>query len=122
MQFLTNAFTKLSASAYALLAIDPLKIATNAESGDRITVTGEKDKGFLGLFAFNDLYHILKREVFIWGTIVTVFILVTMLFATKSEKLAEKKSDVMHKLLIILLASSTLTLLSVFVNLLDAVF
>lgn len=106
------------------ISVDPLKIATNAEQGGKVTITSENETygGFLGLFDFQSLYRFLKREVFVWGAVVTVFLLMTMLFISRSEKLAERKADVMHKLFIVFLASSTLFLLSAFVNVLDAIF
>lgn len=119
-------FIRCAAARASLLAatggIDPIRIATNAEKDGKITITGEEQHGFLGLFAFDYLYSFLKREVLIWGAILTVFLLVSMLFITRSEKLAERKADILHKLLIVLLASSTLTLLSALVNLLDWIF
>ena len=108
-------------AAFDSLSIDPLKIATNAENG-RVTVSGEENNGFLGLFELDALYFFLKREVLIWSAIVVLFLLVTMLFINKSEKLADRKDDIMHKLLIVFLASSAISVLSAVINLLDAVF
>lgn len=102
------------------VSVDPLKIATNAEGGK--TTVANEDGGIFRILELSSLYAFLKREVFIWGAIVTLFLLMTMLFISKSEKLAERKADVMHKLFIVFLASSTLFLLSAFVNLLDAIF
>lgn len=121
---------RMRAASLSLLAsandfsVDPLRIATNAEKDGKVTIVSDQEQynGFLGLFDFNYIYYFLKREVFIWGAIIIVFLLITMLFISKSEKLAERKADVMHKLLIVFIASSTLFLLSAVVNLLDAIF
>ncbi len=104
------------------LSIDPLKIATNAEKNGKVTVSGEENDGFLGLFELDALYYFLKREVLIWSAIIVLFLFVTMLFINKSEKLADRKADISHKLLIVFLASSAIFGLSAVINLLDAIF
>ena len=99
---------------------DPLRIATNAENN--VTITGEKLDGFLGLFSFDYLFYHLKREVFIWAAIVTLFLFITMLFINRSDKIADRKNDILHKLLIVYLASSTLFILTALIRVLDEIF
>ena len=99
---------------------DPLRIATNAENN--VTITGEKLDGFLGLFSFDYLFYHLKREVFIWAAIVTLFLFITMLFINRSDKIADRKNDILHKLLIVFLASSTLFILTALIRVLDEIF
>ncbi len=108
-------------TSVSLGTADPLKIATNAES-NKVTITGEKGDGFLGLFSFNYLYYFLKREVFIWAAITTLFLFITMLFINRSDKIADRKNDILHKLFIVFLASSTLFLLTALIRVLDEIF
>ena len=102
-----------------ILSANPLRIAVHAE--DKPSFAGEDD-GFLGLFSFKYLYYYLKREVFIWATIITLCLLIAMMFVNKAEKLADRKKDVMHKLFIVFLASSTLFLLTSLIEVLDWIF
>lgn len=101
--------------------IDPLRIATNAEEGNRVSVA-EDGNGIWGTLRMHQFYHLLKQQVFYWSAIVVLFLLATMFFLNKSEKIAERKADILHKLAIVFLASSTIFLLSAVINVLDTIF
>ena len=101
--------------------VNPLDIATNAE-GNGMTVVREGEDSFFQLFQLGKLFAWLKRDGLILASIVILFLLITMLFVNKAEKLADKKADIMHKLLIVFLISSVLWILDVIVVMLDKVF
>lgn len=102
-------------------SINPLDIATNAEGG-KTTIHVEGEQSVVDMLQLNNLYFLLRRDGMIWATIVIVVLLATMLFVKKSEKLAEKKADVLHKLLIVFLISSVVWILSLVVNIFDYIF
>jgi uncharacterized membrane protein len=125
--FLDSIFIRISLGGASFFPVatqvaDPLKIATNAEEDGQVTVHQSGKKDFLGIFEFDELYWFLKRQVFIWSAIIVLFLLVTMLFISRSDKLADRKADVLHKLSIVFIASSAIFLLTAFVNVLDAIF
>lgn len=62
------------------------------------------------LLDLGGLFYFLKKNALIVGTIVVVALLVTMLFVNKAEALADKKKDIEHKLVILFLICSSVTI------------
>lgn len=98
-------------------AISPLDIATEGAGVD-----GEVAKEFADMFQLGNLYFVLRRDLLIWTTIVVVGLLISMQFVKKSEKLAERKNDILHKLLIALIGSTIIWLFSLVVAVLEYIF
>lgn len=101
--------------------INPLDIAVNAENG-QTTIHVEGEQSFVEMFQLANLYYMLKRDGLIWGAIVIVCLLMSMLFIRRSEKLAERKADILHKIIIVFLICSVLWILGVVVALFDDMF
>lgn len=102
--------------------VNPLDIATNAESGGKITMESGDGNGFAELFQLPALYQLLKKQGMLIAAILILWLLVTMFFVRRSDHLAEKKADILHKLFIVFLMASTLFILSSIINLFDTVF
>jgi len=103
---------------FAMLSANPFDIMTNAEGG-KVTIDTKGEQSFADLFDLGGLFQLLKREGMIWSAIVIVILLISMFFVNRSDKLAEKKADIMHKLLIVFLMSSALFLLGAIVYIFD---
>lgn len=58
-----------------------------------------------------DIYHILMNIGVMAGVLVLLFTFISMLFVTRSEKLGEKKDQILHILKIIFLMGSLITIL-----------
>lgn len=106
--------------------LSPLDIATHAQ-GDQMNLQnqgegGVKERIFAEEMNLPALFNFLKREVLLVSTIAILVTLISMLFVTKAEKLADKKENIMHKLMLVFLASSTIWLLDVFVTVLSMIF
>lgn len=106
---------------YIIGSINPLDIATGAEGG-KTTIHVEGEQSIVDMLQLNNLFYLLRRDGLIWATIVIVILLGTMLFVRKSEKLAERKADIFHKLLIVFLISSVIWILAAAVSLFDFIF
>lgn len=64
------------------------------------------------LLGATDLYAVLRRDAVLIGVIAILVLLISMLFVKKSDLLAEKKKDLMHKFGIVFLISTLITLLN----------
>lgn len=60
----------------------------------------------------DSLYGAISDFVTMMSVVIIMGLLITMLFVSKSEKLAEKKQDIMHKLLIVFIATSLISILN----------
>lgn len=100
----------------------PLDIATNAERFGKVTLHNDGMEGFMELFQLNNLFFYLKKMGLIISAISIIMILISMYFISRSDRLAEKKADIMHKLVIVFLICSCLFILSAVVAVLDIIF
>lgn len=73
-------------------------------------------------FPITDLYAILERDALVWAIIILLGTFISMLFVNKSEKLAEKKTDILHKLFIVFLIASLVSILNILLMFLDKIF
>lgn len=103
------------------LGINPIDIATNAEGGNVTAVTKGEDS-FFSLFQLGKLFAMLRRDALLLASIVMVVLLVCILYVNNSQKLAEKKADIAHKLVVIFLICSVLWILDFVVMILDYLF
>ena len=111
-----------SLDRWILSLTNPFDIITNAEGGN-VTLKGNGEaENFADIFQLSRLYYLLKREGLIWCAIVTLALIVTMFFIKRSDRLADRKGDILHKLFIAVLISSALTILSAAVGVFDAMF
>lgn len=69
-----------------------------------------------------DLFAVLRRDALLLSVIVIVATLISMLFIRKSDKWADKKEDVLHKLLIVFLIASLVTILNVVAGFFEGLF
>lgn len=102
-------------------SINPLDIAVNAEGGET-TIHTDGEQSLVDILQLPNLYALLKRDSLIWATIIIICLLISMYFIKKSEKLAERKADIMHKFLIVFIICSLLWILDVAVFVLDSIF
>lgn len=58
------------------------------------------------------LYYAVTNFTTTISVSIVIALFITMLFVNKSEKLAERKQDILHKLLIVFLASSLISILN----------
>lgn len=74
-------------------------------------------------FSFADIGALLKNIIFYGGIVSVIFVGLLMLFTKGNEKMyTERKQQIMHKLLIIWLASAAVTLFNILKMILDGVF
>ena len=73
-------------------------------------------------FPVTDLYAILERDALVWAIIILLVTFISMLFVNNSEKLAEKKKDILHKLFIVFLIASLVSILNILLMFLDNIF
>lgn len=91
-------------AANILLSNDPMTILKeNATLGS----SGNSAYSWLSL---GSLFYAVKKNVVLIGTISVLVCLISMIFVSKADIVAEKKADVMHRLFIIFLAVSAPTL------------
>lgn len=62
------------------------------------------------LLDLGSLFYVLKKNALIVGVIVVTLLLVSMLYISKAEVLADRKKDVEHKLFILFLICSSVTI------------
>ena len=62
------------------------------------------------LLDLGSLFYLIKKNALIIGTIVIMLLLVSMLFISKADVLADRKKDVEHKLGIVFLICSSVTM------------
>ena len=74
-------------------------------------------------FALTDIAVILRTIIYGGAAVTALTSLCTLLLVRKNDKLlAEKKAAIMHKVLIVWLASSAVTIFNIFKGLLDGLF
>jgi len=98
--------------------IDPLDIV-RGEYGDYSKQVNEDIVFLLGL---DDLFYLLRENAVIICACVLVFLFITMHFINKSEKIAERKADILHKLLILAVIFSLLTILNIAIKVMESLF
>jgi len=104
-----------------LVVANPLDIATGAE-GKKVSMTGDNGGSFAEMMNLSGLFQFIKRDALIWSAIVLLACLVSLLFLRRPEAISEKKKDIAHKILIIFLISSLITILGIVVNVFDSLF
>lgn len=97
-----------------LLTLDPFTILNMKESENlNSQINGEWDnEGYLNALQLPTLLKLLQRYSIVIAAIVILGGLITMLFIQKADVLADKKKDIMHKILIVWLILSISTLLN----------
>jgi len=106
---------------FCVAAANPLDIATGAE-GKNISVKGNDGNSFAEMMNLAGLYQMLKRDALIWSAIIILGCLISMFFIKRSDIVSERKKDIGHKILIVFLICSLITLLSIVVNVFDVLF
>lgn len=76
----------------------------------------------IDLLGTDDLFVIIKRDALLISVVVIIGLLITMLFIRRSEKLADRKEDIMHKLLIVFLIASLVSILNIISILVEGIF
>ncbi|MCR5719952.1 MAG: hypothetical protein K6F84_05250 [Lachnospiraceae bacterium] len=105
----------------ASVNIDPMKIATEANGG-KTTIHEYGERDLFYFFGLNGLFSFLKTQGLIIATIMVLIAFISMLFINRSDKLADKKADVIHKLKIVFIICSLLWILDLFVLICDSIF
>ncbi len=101
--------------------LNPMGIATNANGG-ATSIQEQNELSLVRLLGLNDLYQLMKRDGLIIATIMVLVLLASMLFVHRSDKLADKKADIMHKLGIVFIICSLIWILNIVVAILDSMF
>lgn len=96
---------------------DPLKVATG-QGYDLYEAAGNvRGSEPRELLSTDAIFSVIVRLIVIAAAGVILWSLITMLYISKTEKLAEKKKDIMHKLIIVFLTASSVTILNLIVYL-----
>ena len=97
-----------------------MKIISEKGSTDLIVKTADKDIHYL--LDLGGIWMIIKTNAILWSVIVSVVILISMLFIHKAEMLQDKKKDLLHKLGIVFLFSSLITIFNIVKAFFDGLF
>jgi len=107
---LINGFFGCIVSVTALLLVtDPLKIIG---SSDAKNLHLYKMDSAYQLLDLGGLFYLVQKNAILISVSITVMLLISMLFVSKAEVLAEKKKDIYYKLIIVVLISSSITIFS----------
>ena len=99
------------------VSYDPLKIASEGIGAEN-PVSGE----VVDILQLDNLFYMLEKNAVIWTGIIVLGLFITMLFVRKSDKLAEKKADVLHKLTILFAIASLIWFVNIAVVVLNSIF
>lgn len=102
---------------FTVLATDPMEII-KGNSGTELVEEGKA----IELLGTDDLFAVLKRASMYTGVIVILVLLISMLFIRRSDKLGERKDDILHKLLIVFLIASLVTFLNILSSVAEGIF
>lgn len=124
MGFLSNIFSNVLSGSIALLAAtkpvtDPLKIIRRSDA--KSLHLYKKDSAYK-LLDLGGLFYLVQKNAILISVSITVLLLISMLFVSKTEALAEKKKDVYHKLIIVALISSSTTIFALIKRFCDVIF
>jgi len=99
-----------------VIFLDPMEIVSGAGGEDVV------EDGIVEILQLNNLFYLLKENAVILASIMLLILFISMYFVRESQKLADKKADILHKLSIVFLIFSILWILSVFITVLDSIF
>lgn len=99
-------------------SLNPLDIATGG-MGDESEVV---NTDIVELLELNNLFRLLQEWAVVIGAIVILALIISMHFVGKSERLAEKKADIGHKLLILFIIFSIVWIFNTLVLVLTSIF
>lgn len=101
---------RLCVAVLSGVALNPVDIASGKGKSDSATIGGTDVAEFLQL---TDLFALIRRDSILISVIVILALLITMLFIKKSDKLADRKADILHKLGIVFVIASLVTILNI---------
>lgn len=97
----------------------PFEILGNSDTNDVIVQIGS---GGESSFALTDIAVIMRTVIYGGAAVTALASLCTLLLVRNNKLLSEKKAALMHKLLIVWLASSAVTIFNILKGLLDSLF
>lgn len=100
-----------------VLVMDPMEII-KGNSGAELVEEGKA----IELLGTDDLFVVLRRTSMYISVIVILVLLISMLFIRRSDKLGERKDDILHKLSIVFLIASLIALLNIVSSAVEGVF
>ena len=109
---------KMYIESLLIAAADPMEILNGRDMTGGETPLIKANR----ILGFSDLFAILQRDAVLIAVISIIATLIAMLFVKKEEKLAEMKKSIGHKLLIVFIISSLLSILNLAIKLLNYVF
>lgn len=98
------------------IEIDPMKIIQKRN----ITLgTNSKESAFY-LLNLEGLYYLVTKQAYIVGGITILCSFIALQFVRKADELQDKKKDIEHKIFIVLLIASSVTVFDILKKLFDA--
>lgn len=115
-----NMFDKQIIKLMLTSDIDPLKIAGGKTRYGETDIANQKS--VYNLLKLGDLYGFLHRDLNIIAVLAILVCLISLLFVHKADMVADKKKDIEHKLLIVFIGASLITLLNLLTSFLGSLF
>ena len=102
-------------------SLDPLKIVQgNTETGSDVFSGGGEE--VFELLQLDNLFYLLRRDLFLAAACVVAVLMLKLMITHRPHESAEQKKDIFHKLWIVFLGASIISILNVLFTFFSLIF
>ena len=104
-----------------ILSLAPLHIIQGANDTESDSFGGGGEAVF-ELLQLDNLFYLLRRDLFLVATCVVAVLLLKLMLTRNPHEAAEQKKDILHKLLIVVVGASIISILNILFTFFSAIF